>query len=44
MKYEEGERDLVMLQHKFVVQWKDGSEVRVLPVARIKIVFSFLFL
>ena len=28
MKYEEGERDLVMLQHKFVVEWKDGSEVR----------------
>ncbi|EPQ53793.1 saccharopine dehydrogenase [Gloeophyllum trabeum ATCC 11539] len=26
MKYEEGERDLVMLQHKFVVQWQDGSE------------------
>lgn len=27
MKYEEGERDLVMLQHKFVVEWKDGKEV-----------------
>lgn len=27
MKYEEGERDLVMLQHKFIVEWKDGSEV-----------------
>jgi len=26
MKYEEGERDLVMLQHKFVVEWADGSE------------------
>ncbi|KAJ6618235.1 saccharopine dehydrogenase [Mycena sp. CBHHK59/15] len=26
MKYEEGERDLVMLQHKFLVQWKDGKE------------------
>ncbi|KAF5380062.1 hypothetical protein D9615_006114 [Tricholomella constricta] len=26
MKYEEGERDLVMLQHKFVVQWADGTE------------------
>ncbi|KIJ48210.1 hypothetical protein M422DRAFT_248000 [Sphaerobolus stellatus SS14] len=26
MKYEPGERDLVMLQHKFVIQWKDGSE------------------
>ena len=27
MKYEEGERDLVMLQHKFVVEWADGTEV-----------------
>src|ERR1700733_11026279 len=27
MKYEEGERDFVMLQHKFVVEWKDGKEV-----------------
>ncbi|KIJ45926.1 hypothetical protein M422DRAFT_29570 [Sphaerobolus stellatus SS14] len=26
MKYESGERDLVMLQHKFIIQWKDGSE------------------
>lgn len=26
MKYEEGERDLVMLQHKFTVEWnKDGQ-------------------
>lgn len=30
MKYEQGERDLVMLQHKFVVEWKDGSEVHCL--------------
>lgn len=28
MKYEPGERDLVMLQHKFVVEWQDGSQVR----------------
>jgi hypothetical protein len=27
MKYEQGERDLVMLQHKFIVEWKDGKEV-----------------
>jgi spermidine synthase len=27
MKYEPGERDLVMLQHKFVVEWQDGKEV-----------------
>ncbi|KAJ7043328.1 saccharopine dehydrogenase [Mycena alexandri] len=26
MKYEEGERDLVMLQHKFIVEYKDGKE------------------
>lgn len=28
MKYEPGERDLVMLQHKFIVEWQDGKEVR----------------
>lgn len=28
MKYEEGERDLVMLQHKFVVELADGTLVR----------------
>lgn len=27
MKYETGEADLVMLQHKFVVQWADGRTV-----------------
>lgn len=27
MKYEEGERDLILLQHKFIVEWKDGSTV-----------------
>lgn len=27
MKYEQGERDLVMLQHKFIVEWADGSVV-----------------
>ncbi|KAI0803212.1 spermidine synthase [Irpex lacteus] len=25
MKYKEGERDLILLQHKFIVEWKDGS-------------------
>ncbi|EXJ80293.1 saccharopine dehydrogenase [NADP+, L-glutamate-forming] [Capronia coronata CBS 617.96] len=25
MQYEKGERDLVMLQHKFDIEWKDGS-------------------
>ncbi len=28
MQYGPAERDLVMLQHKFVVQWADVSEVR----------------
>jgi Saccharopine dehydrogenase C-terminal domain len=27
MQYEPGERDLVMLQHKFVIEWQDGKEV-----------------
>lgn len=26
LSYRPGERDLVMLQHKFVVQWEDGSK------------------
>lgn len=26
-KFQPGERDLVMLQHKFVVEWKDGTTV-----------------
>ena len=29
MAYAPGERDLVMLQHKFVVEWADGKTVRV---------------
>lgn len=28
MKFEPGEADLVMLQHKFVVEWADGRNVR----------------
>jgi len=32
MKYEPGERDLVMLQHKFVIEWKDGKEVACFPI------------
>jgi len=32
MKYETGERDLVMLQHKFFVEWADGTEVCVIAV------------
>ncbi|KAL4066639.1 Saccharopine dehydrogenase-domain-containing protein [Scleroderma citrinum] len=26
MKYEPGERDFIMLQHKFFVEWQDGTE------------------
>lgn len=26
MQYEEGERDMVMLQHKFEIEWKDGAK------------------
>ena len=32
MAYAPGERDLVMLQHKFVVEQSDGTEVRILQV------------
>jgi saccharopine dehydrogenase (NADP+, L-glutamate forming) len=31
--FQPGERDLVMLQHKFVVKWKDGSEASIIPPA-----------
>ena len=27
MSFQPGERDLVMLQHKFVVEWEGGSKV-----------------
>ena len=30
MLYKVGERHLVMLQYKFIVEWADGSEVHVL--------------
>lgn len=26
MQYEEGERDFVLLQHKFGIEWKDGKK------------------
>lgn len=34
LSFQPGERDLVMLQHKFVVEWSDGQKVSdaVLPV------------
>lgn len=28
LSFKPGERDLVMLQHKFVVEWADGTKVR----------------
>ncbi|EPE35902.1 Glyceraldehyde-3-phosphate dehydrogenase-like, C-terminal [Glarea lozoyensis ATCC 20868] len=31
MSFQPGERDLVMLQHKFVVEWADGKEVSFNP-------------
>jgi saccharopine dehydrogenase (NADP+, L-glutamate forming) len=35
MQYEEGEKDLVMLQHKFGIEWADGStEVRTSTLAK----------
>ena len=34
MAYAPGERDLVMLQHKFVVERSDGTEVRTLQVKK----------
>ena len=36
MKYEVGERDLVMLQHKFVVEWQDGKTVRLVRLSIVK--------
>ena len=33
MSFGAGERDLVMLQHKFVVEWEDGNMVCVLRSA-----------
>jgi hypothetical protein len=27
LTFKPGERDLVMLQHKFVIEWKDGKRV-----------------
>lgn len=30
MAFQKGERDLVILQHKFVVEWADGKTVRLM--------------
>lgn len=36
MQYEEGEKDLVMLQHKFGIEWADGStEVRTSTLCKV---------
>lgn len=29
MSFKQGERALVILQHKFVIEWKNGKEVRI---------------
>ena len=42
MPYEVGERNLAMLQYKFIVEWADGSEVRVLFVLSSFILFQFI--
>lgn len=28
MAYQPGERDLILLQHKFLVEWADGKQVK----------------
>jgi hypothetical protein len=28
MSFKQGERDLVVLQHKFVIEWENGTKVR----------------
>ena len=42
MPYEVGERDLAMLQYKFIVEWADGSEVRLLSLLSSFILFPFI--
>ena len=42
MPYEVGERNLAMLQYKFIVEWADGSEVRVLSLLSSFILFQFI--
>jgi saccharopine dehydrogenase (NADP+, L-glutamate forming) len=32
MQYEEGERDMVILQHKFEIELKDGTRVRIIKI------------
>ena len=36
MKYQPEERDLVMLQHKFIVEWKDGSKVGCISTSHLR--------
>ena len=42
MLYKVGERHLVMLQYKFIVEWADGSEVHVLSLLSSFILFQFI--
>jgi Saccharopine dehydrogenase C-terminal domain len=39
MSFKEGERDLVMLQHKFVVEWANGDTVCLYFLLPILLVF-----
>lgn len=43
MSFQQGERDLVMLQHKFVIEWADGQTVCV-PIPLLPFVISQLTL
>ena len=45
LSFQPGERDLVMLQHKFVVEWKDGKKVSDTPEVELLAHFgsSFFF-
>lgn len=36
LSFNPGERDLVMMQQKFVVEWKDGKTVRSIPPRSLK--------
>ncbi|MCJ1268275.1 hypothetical protein MMC22_008162 [Lobaria immixta] len=43
LSFKPGERDLVMLQHKFVVEWEDGKKVSTAPcrTSRQKMAYTF---
>ena len=43
MQYEEGERDMVILQHKFEIELKDGTRVCTYIYIYIRVYLLFLF-